>query len=99
MTRRMKLFGFLHIYGLLIGIGIWLGYETSRWYARRLKIEEIVVDKALLWTVIPGLIGGRLYHVIDLWQEVYRYNPLQIIKVWEGGLGIYGAIIGGIVGL
>ena len=71
----------------------------SRWIAKKKKVDLGLVEQGFWWAVIPGLIGARLYHVIDLWDEVYWANPLQMIKVWEGGLGIWGAIFGGIVGI
>ncbi len=93
------MFGIFHLYGLLIGIGIWAASEVSRWIAKKKKVDLGLVEQGFWWAVIPGLIGARLYHVIDLWDEVYWANPLQMIKVWEGGLGIWGAIFGGIVGI
>ena len=94
-----SILGVFHIYGLLIGVGIWAASEVSRWIAKKKKVDLGLVEQGFWWAVIPGLIGARLYHVIDLWDEVYWANPLQMIKVWEGGLGIWGAIFGGIVGI
>jgi len=87
-----------HIYGLLIGLGIWLAYEASVWAAKSINIDKRLVEEGLWWAVIPGLVGARLYHVIDLW-EIYRLDWMRILMLWEGGLGIWGAIIGGMVGL
>ena len=47
---------------------------------------------------MPALIGARLYHVIDFWQY-YSVNPDKILATWEGGMGIYGGIMGGLLGL
>jgi len=56
---------------------------------------EIIVDFCLL--AIPlAVIGARLYYVIFEW-DIYKNRPLDIIKIWEGGLAIYGAVIGGII--
>lgn len=86
-----------HWYGLLIGLGVWIAMEIT--LANRGKIEKAILEKAIIWTVVSGVIGARLYHVIDYWNRYYSINPLKIIFVWEGGLGIWGAIGGGIVGL
>lgn len=93
------MFGVFHIYGLLIGLGIWAAYEVSLRYGKKIKVAEKIINEGLWWVLAPGLVGARAYHVIDLWKEIYANNLLQIIKVWEGGLGIWGGILGGMLGL
>lgn len=88
-----------HIYGLLIGLSIWLALEVSLRVAKRLEVEKKLIDEALLWVIIPGLIGARIYHVIDLWNEVYSRELIKVLYLWEGGLGIWGGILGGALGL
>ena len=61
------------------------------------KIEP-QVNKAVLGVLVGGLVGARLYHVVDLWSY-YSQNWAQIVMVWHGGLGIWGGVIGGGVGL
>lgn len=80
-----------HLYGLMIGLGVLVG----AWVAS--KKDKRVWD-ALLWVVGGGIIGARLYHVIDLWSY-YQEHLSQIPAVWHGGMGIYGGILGGILGL
>jgi phosphatidylglycerol:prolipoprotein diacylglycerol transferase len=55
-----------------------------------------VYDTAF-WAIIAGIIGARLLHVLDEWQ-VYTQNPVSILFINEGGIAIYGAIIGGSLG-
>lgn len=64
----------------------------------RFEITSSDVWDALWWVFIPGVLGARLYHVLDYWSY-YRENPLLIPAVWTGGMGIFGAIGGGILGL
>jgi phosphatidylglycerol---prolipoprotein diacylglyceryl transferase len=84
-----------HLYGLLIGVGILVGAWVS---IRISKIKADEVWDSLLWVVGGGLLGARLYHVIDYF-EYYWLHPWEIIMLNKGGLGIFGGILGGIIGL
>ena len=90
----------LRAYALCIIAGIVLAVWISsrRWIARGGR-EGTVVDVAV-WAVPFGLIGGRLYHVATDWYKYFGpdKNPLDALKVWEGGLGIWGAVALGAVG-
>lgn len=89
----------LRAYALCIIVGIVLAiwWGDRRWMQRG-GSKGTVVDVAV-FAVPFGLIGGRLYHVITDW---YRYfgpgkNPVDALKIWDGGLGIWGAIaLGGL---
>lgn len=86
----------IHWYGILITLGVMATLLVASIEAkRRGESREHVLNAALL--VIPlGIIGARLYHVIDQW-DFYRQNPVLIFG--GAGLGIFGAIIGGALGL
>ena len=90
------LFGFLPIYGVLITVAIALGV----WLCSRREKEmglptEISLDLALR-AVPAAVIGARLYYVAFQWPN-YARDPIRILYIWEGGLAIYGAVIGGAV--
>lgn len=87
-----------NLYGLLIGIGVVLALEVSKRVAKIFGIGEKIVDSFFWWAVIGGIIGARAYHVIDLW-EFYSQNLPNIFYIWNGGIGIWGAILGGFLGL
>jgi phosphatidylglycerol:prolipoprotein diacylglycerol transferase len=80
-----------HLYGLIVGVGIVAGWSVAE------KIDP-KVNKVLPWVLVGGIVGARLYHVIDQWSY-YSQHLLNILAVWNGGLGIFGGVIGGIVGL
>jgi phosphatidylglycerol:prolipoprotein diacylglycerol transferase len=80
--------GFFTAVGTLIGI--WL---AVRWAVRAGYSEDDTFSVAM-WGVIGAIVGARLFHVVDQW-DFYSKNPLQIIMVNEGGLAIYGTIVGG----
>lgn len=63
-----------------------------------LDFSKLVLEDALIYVLIPGIIGARIYHLITDWH-LYAANPLFALYIWNGGLGIYGAIIGGFLGL
>ncbi len=93
-----EIFGItFHWYGLLIGLGVWISIEIA--LSHRGKIDKDQLEKAIFWVIIAGVIGARLYHVIDYWNRYYSSNLIKVIYVWEGGLGIWGAIGGGILAL
>src|SRR5688572_14123299 len=87
-----------HIYGLLVGLGIWLGLEVSIWLGKRNGLKKKVIEEAFIFTVGIGLMGARIYHVIDFW-EIYKNRPAKTLYLWEGGLGIFGGLVGGVLGL
>jgi phosphatidylglycerol:prolipoprotein diacylglycerol transferase len=85
-------------YGLLIAIGLFCLYLYCRLNYRKYQLSSPVVESALIWASLFALIGARAYHVFSFFSY-YLHSPLKIFFVWEGGLGIFGAILGGIVGI
>lgn len=79
-----------------IALAIWIG--DRRWRARG-GAPGVVADVAV-WAVPFGIIGGRLYHVITSPAAYFGEggHPVDAIKIWQGGLGIWGAVILGGVG-
>lgn len=87
----------LRWYGIILmtamGIGIWL---TAREAERKGFKKDDVYDAAV-WIIVGGLIGARLFHVLDHWSDEYAINPIRALYIWEGGLAIWGALIGGLI--
>ncbi len=84
----------LHMYGFLIVAGVFAAVWLSdrRWRAR--GGEAGTFSAIALWGVPGGLIGARIYHVATDY-ELYTHHPLDALKIWQGGLGIWGGIAGG----
>jgi len=60
-------------------------------------VSRGTAERALIWTIIFGLLGARLYYVVQQPNlGDYLHNPIRIIAVWEGGMAFFGAIIGGL---
>ncbi len=79
-----------HIYGLVVGIAIVVGWSVAE------RIEP-KVNKVAPLVIGLGLLGARIYHVVDLW-DYYSQNMWQIWNLWNGGMSIWGGIIGGGLG-
>ncbi len=90
----------LHMYALCIlaGIIVALLLTSARW--KRFGGNSDVVWDIAIWAVPFGLIGGRLYHVFSSPDAYFGPDgdPARIIRIWEGGLGIWGAVALGAVG-
>src|SRR2546428_592016 len=84
----------LRWYGLMYVVGIVIGLWVMRNYATRKGVTQDIVYRALFWCVAAGLIGGRLYFVIQQPNLVSYYlaQPIHIIATWEGGMAFFGAI-------
>lgn len=87
----------IHWYGLLIGVGVVLAMEISRRLAKKTDLK--LLEMSMWWTVLWGVVGARIYHVVDYWSRYYTNNRWEVVAIWNGGLGIWGAIAGGAVGL
>ncbi len=72
-------------------------FLTVRWASREGMVADTVYSVAV-WSIVGGIIGARIIHIIDFWGEFYAADPIRVIYVWQGGIAIYGAILGGFVG-
>jgi prolipoprotein diacylglyceryl transferase len=92
----------LHMYGLMIALGVLVAARIgrTRYVARgsgeaaESKARAEAFDSLAFWAVIGGIIGARLYHVITDYQ-LFEGHPERMVQIWKGGLGIWGAVIGG----
>ena len=90
----------IRAYALCIVVGIFLALwlTARRWRAAGGKDEEIWDVSG--WAIVFGVIGGRVYHVVsdpELYFDKGRH-PIDALKIWDGGLGIWGAIALGLLG-
>jgi phosphatidylglycerol:prolipoprotein diacylglycerol transferase len=84
----------LRWYGLMYVVGIIIGLQVIKGYTTRKGIDQDTVYRILWWCIVAGLVGGRLYFVIQQPNlfSYYLTNPIHIIATWEGGMAFYGAI-------
>jgi len=90
----------LHWYALMVILGVIAAVLIGqrRWAARG-GAKTMVTDVAVI--AVPfGIVGGRLYHVITSWQLYFGpgARPVEALYIWQGGLGIWGAVAGGALG-
>jgi prolipoprotein diacylglyceryl transferase len=87
----------IHMYGvmLLIAIAAAVWMTGVRW--KRLGGEFDLVVRVTVWGVAFGVIGARFYHDITSWHEVPNPKWKGVVEVWQGGLGVWGGILFGVV--
>jgi phosphatidylglycerol:prolipoprotein diacylglycerol transferase len=109
MTGPLVAFHFgpltVYWYGIILVSGMLVGGTVAAFEARRRGEDEDHVWNMLMVVVLLGIVGARLYHVFsspaggNLGWGYYRVHPEAIFFIWDGGLGIYGAIVGGLIGI
>lgn len=86
----------LRAYGLMIALGVIAAVWLSGRRFQQLGIGTTDDASSIaLWAVPAGVVGARLYHVVTDWQ-LFRDDPAAIVRIWEGGLGIWGGIAAGV---
>lgn len=92
---------FLHIgplelryYGLLFASTLLFGFYFFKMQMRRYGYKDDIADDFLLWGVLGTVIGARLIHCFFYEPEFYLSNPIEILKVWRGGIASHGATVG-----
>ena len=90
----------IYLYGLIIATGLLLAVLYGCRRCRQFGLNEDTLTDGMLWVTPFAFLCARLYYCIFYWNEGgYAANPLSILYVWEGGLAIYGGVIGAIVGI
>jgi len=88
----------LHFYGLIIAVAVLAAaWVTQRRWASLGGFAGTIVPIGF-WAVVAGLVGARLYSVATSWQQDTGGNFVQIFEIWNGGLGIWGGVSGGVLG-
>lgn len=79
-------------YSVLILLAVLLTYKIAIAEAKRFGVKKDFMFNLMFWGLIAGIIGARLYYVIFNWAD-YMKDPIEILKVWNGGLAIHGGMI------
>ncbi|MFQ4137967.1 prolipoprotein diacylglyceryl transferase [Nodosilinea sp. PGN35] len=83
-------------YGLLIATALALGITLAQRLAQRRGLDPDTLVDLSIWLVLGALPAARLYYVAFEWDR-YANNPLSAFAIWQGGIAIHGAILGGMV--
>ncbi len=91
--------GPIHVryYGLLFATGFMLSFYIVQKFYRDAGLDPMEVDSLTVYTVIGGVVGARLGHVLFYEPGYYMANPGEILKVWHGGLASHGGALGVII--
>jgi len=109
-SNAVVLFGrfSIYYYGIILMLGVVAAAFVANAEARRKNMDEEFLWDSLIWMVIGGVIGARLWHIFTpppsmvargITVQYYLTHPLDAINIRNGGLGIPGAVIGGILAL
>ena len=88
----------IYLYGVVIAIGFLLAILYIRTRCKDLGVTFDSVIDAILFAVPIAIVCARIYYVAFQW-EYYKQNPISVFYIWEGGIAIYGGVIGAILGL
>lgn len=88
----------IHWYGVIIAFGVVLALVLSVQEGKRQSIPEDDFYDYLLWALPVAIVCARIYYVVFQWPY-YSQHLAEIIAIWDGGIAIYGAIIGGLLTL
>jgi len=89
----------LHYYGILIALGLMLAVVYAWKRSKEVGIRSDDLADGVLWVVPFAVICARLYYCAFRWRSEYASDPLSILYIWNGGLAIYGGVIGAVIGV
>jgi len=87
----------VHAYGLTLLVAIVAAILVTKWRWGRRPGDLDLILRVAVWGVAAGIVGARLYHVVTSWEDVPDPKWKGVFEVWEGGLGIWGGILFGVL--
>lgn len=89
----------IQVWGFFVALGMALSFIILWHRAKKLgQNTELILDLGV-WMVAIGIIGGRLFHVVFYEPTYFIQNPLDIVKIWQGGMSSFGGFFGAIIAL
>ncbi len=87
----------IHLYGAIIAFGFLLAIFYCCKRSTRFGIPEETLEDGILWVAPFAVICARIYYCAFAW-DWYKDNPISVLYIWEGGIAIYGSVIGAAIG-
>ncbi|MGL5034638.1 MAG: prolipoprotein diacylglyceryl transferase [Microcystaceae cyanobacterium] len=84
-------------YGLLIAIAVLLGVTLSQFLAKRRQLNPDLIGDLAIWLVVAAVPSARFYYVMFEWPKYSQRPWWEMLAIWQGGIAIHGAIIGGAI--
>ena len=88
----------IHYYGLIIAIGLMLAVVYCCRRGRQFGLREDDILDGVLWITPFAIVCARAYYCIFSWEQ-YADNPISVLYIWNGGIAIYGGVLGAIIGM
>ena len=88
----------IHMYGLIIACGLIAAVLYACRRSRQFGLKEDDIIDGVLWVTPFAILCARAYYCIFSW-DMYKDNPISMLYIWEGGLAIYGGVLGAILGV
>lgn len=88
----------IHLYGVIIALGLVLAVVYALRRREQFGLSEDDLLDGVLWIAPFAIVCARLYYCAFEWEQ-YASNPISILYIWEGGIAIYGAVIGAAIGV
>lgn len=84
-------------YGIIIAVGFMLAVVYAMKNVKRFNIDDDKLLNCVIVGLITAIIGARLYYVLFSWDS-FKYDPIKILYIHQGGLAVYGGLIGALIG-
>lgn len=88
----------IHFYGVIIALGLVLAVVYALRRRKQFGLTEDHLIDGVLWIVPFAILCARAYYCAFSWHE-FQHNPISVLYIWNGGLAIYGGVIGAVVGV
>ena len=88
----------IHLYGLVIAVGLMLAVLYCCRRCKEFGLKEDDILDGVLWITPFAIVCARIYYVAFSWQA-YASDPISVLYIWEGGIAIYGGVLGAVLGI